>query len=128
GVRYEAPEAADLEPTGEHVAAALEELERRHPCFARRQQIGVSWQGAPIWALRIGHRGSDAPSILLDGAHHGDEPLSITFVLDAARYLLERRGRDARVDRLLEALSFVLVPLVNPDGLVIHRAEAKRLG
>jgi hypothetical protein len=129
GELYETPPGVDLEPTGEHVEAVLSELERRHPCHARREQIGSSHEGRPIWALQVGNLArDDAPSFLLDGATHGDEPLSITFVLDAARHLLERRGRDAVVDRLLEEASFLLVPLVNPDGLVIHQAEARRLG
>lgn len=127
GPAYLEPPAADLTPTGAHVEASLKKLAEAHPCRTRLVKLGESHQERPLWALAIGdHLGAPQPAVFINGAHHGDEPLSIAFALDAARALLAEG--DPRVARLRSSLHHWVVPLVNPDGLVVHRREAKRLG
>lgn len=128
---HDEPNADDLWPKPEHVAASLKDLHARHPCITELVEIGRSHRGAPILALAVGRRHEEArPALLLDGAHHGDEPLSAGIVLDAARYLTSRAGRDPRVDRWLDRLVIWFVPLVNPDGLeaVTRRREGRKNG
>ncbi len=127
GPPHHDPPAADLAPTGDHVEATLKQLALAHPCRARLVKLGESHQKRAVWALAIGDDlDAPRPSVLLNGAHHGDEPLSVAFALDAARALLA--DGDPRTARLRRSLHHWVVPLVNPDGLVVHRREAKRLG
>ncbi|MEZ4445324.1 MAG: M14 family zinc carboxypeptidase [Polyangiaceae bacterium] len=118
GEPHTTPHPSDLDPTADSLRDALEALARAHPCAARLHTLGKSHLGRPLLALELGRGESEGkPTILLDGAHHGDEPLSATFVLDAARFILSRAGRDPEVDGWLDELRVWLVPLVNPDGL-----------
>jgi hypothetical protein len=114
------PDPADLSASPAAVERILREHHRRHPCLTRLVALGQSHLGRPLWALAIGRSlpdGRGRSTLLLDGAHHGDEPLAASFVLDAARYLLARAGRDRQVDRWLDELVIWCVPLVNPDGV-----------
>lgn len=124
---YVEPAPDDLAPTGDHVEETLARLAAAHPCRTRLVRIGESHQKRALWALAIGEKLDEPrPAVLINGAHHGDEPLSIAFALDAARALLA--DGNPRTTRLRKALHHWVVPLVNPDGLVVHRREAKRLG
>lgn len=126
---YETPPARDFDPTPEYVARTLEELSFAHPCLTHVEPVATTHLGRTAWALGVGEDlFGPAPSVFLVGAHHGDEPGSVAFVLDAARWLLGRYGHDPEVNDWLGRVSFWLVPLLNPDGLVVHRREARRRG
>ena len=62
----------------------------------------------------------DRPTVFLNGAHHGNEVLSVEFVLDHIAQLLEGAGQDERVDRWLDNFIVWAVPVVNPDALQDH--------
>ncbi len=110
----------------EHVGALLHRWQREHPERCRVERLATSHGGRPVWALAIAGPGPPAaerPALLLTGSHHGDEVLTTSMVLDAARRLLE--GADQpRVRRWLAGLRLWFVPLVNPDGLhhFIHQS------
>ena len=79
--------------------------------------LADSRQGRPILALHIAQdpdQQQDKPSLLLNGAHHGHELLSVDYALDAGRWLLE--SEDVLAVRARSKLDVWLVPLVNPDG------------
>lgn len=112
----------------EMVDRILSWLERSRPDRCRRYEIGRSVRGRPIWALRISaHPGRDEakPSLLFNGAHHGNELLSIDYVLDLARSLVAPPGTDLAslplTDKertgILTGLEVWIVPVVNPDGV-----------
>lgn len=100
------------------VEAALRAFERRYPDLARVVELGRTHQGRAILALRVGDHpdvDEDEPAVLLDGAHHGSELLSIDYALDALASTLAR-PTDPRVARWLSDLDLWFVPDVNPDG------------
>lgn len=89
----------------------------RHPELTRLVEIGRSHLGRPLLALFIGRDldgERDRPTMLLNGGHHGSEFLSTLFVADAIGTLLEDEGPE--MQRILDELVVVAVPLVNPDG------------
>ena len=90
-----------------HVAAPGSELLR----------LGRSRQGRELWALHLPGRDGDALPVLLDGGHHGDELVSVTQTLDAARQLVAARSEDPELAALAAGLDVWIVPLVNPDGV-----------
>lgn len=134
---------ADLAPSGpppparyssEWVEAALRDYHERYPKLTRLVRLGTSIEGRPLWALSIGRhnkRGDKRPAVLLNGAHHGSEFLSIDMVMDAIDVLLLRSGgrkdrdpslrKDPQLDKLvrrfLDELVVWCVPVVNPDGV-----------
>ncbi|MBI4701061.1 MAG: hypothetical protein HY744_07875 [Deltaproteobacteria bacterium] len=106
------------------LGSVLAALHEHHPEVSELVEIGCSLEGRPILALVIGrdvHGARARPSFLLDGAHHGDEPMSALVVLDAARHLLERGKGDPRVARWLDEALVWCLPLVNPDGFAAWR-------
>ena len=71
-------------------------------------QVGVSVQGRPLYALKMG----TGPAWRILGAHHGDELSSSEVGLAVAEALLGEH------EALLERRSFWVMPAVNPDGMV----------
>ena len=103
------------------VATLLKALRKRHKDDALLKVLGKTHQGRPLYALGVGkaiRKNPHRPAMLVIGAHHGNEPLSVLFVLDAAQRLLEGAASgDVQASRWLEKLNIWFVPLVNPDGL-----------
>lgn len=119
-------ERADLDPTPEHVEQAVRALAKGAPCDAKLEELTRTHQGRPVLALRFGRapdpKAAPRPSLLVMGGIHGDEPLSVAIALDVARSLATRGGEDPVVARVLRELTVVVVPLLNPDGLALHRS------
>ncbi len=116
------------------VAKILLYFERSRPDLCKRYVIGRSVKNRPIEALRISRNpelDEDEPSLLFNGAHHGNELLSIDYVLDMAADLLNLPGpplaanlasrfprlSDEERTHLLNTTEIWIVPVVNPDGL-----------
>lgn len=109
------------------VDAALKELSAAHPQDARLVTIATTRQGRPVQALAIGTsltQDDARPTILLNGGHHGDELISTSIVMDAAKALLT----DKRVKKLRDQVVFWCVPIVNPDGLHMFLNTSVRAG
>jgi hypothetical protein len=115
------------------VTAILKDFARRYPKIARLKRIGRSRQGRPIWALRIlAHddkksRRRTRATVLFNGAHHGNEPLSVEIVLDIISTLLDS-AKSPQVARWLKNYEFWCVPLINPDGLLAFMEVARNTG
>lgn len=109
------------------VEQLLRAYHERYPAITELVEIGRTHQRRPIWALRISDTADDAdePAVLLDGAHHGSELLSIEYVLDAIDQLLAGYGHDARVTTWVDGLQIWCVPLVNVDGTFMFVHESR---
>ena len=118
---------SDLSRTVLHpdqVRALLQKWNKALPAQTRLETIGMSHERRPIVAMAIstGPQSSwqTKRSVFLNGAHHGNEPMSVSFVLDAAQRILEGlRKNEAFATHALEHTVLWIVPVVNPDGL--HR-------
>ena len=90
-------------------------------------QIGKSVQGRPILSINIG-KGST--KILIQGAHHAREAITTILILDQIKYLLKlyKMGKSINyigIYNLFKYVTFVFVPLVNPDGADLVLNEGK---
>ena len=115
----------------EIVAKILGYFEKERPDLCKRYVIGRSVRNQPIEALRITlhptKNEGDQPALLFNGAHHGNELLSIDYVLDMAANLLDLPAgppnkqfqglHEAERRQLLSAAEVWIVPVVNPDGV-----------
>lgn len=108
-------------------------LKAWHRMFPKRtllREIGRSRQGRPIMAIAVADDikpDDPRPSMLLNGTHHGNEPLSTEFVLDAIQQLVEPK-RPRGLTAIRRHLVVWAVPVVNPDGNWGFFETTKRLG
>ncbi|HMS02360.1 MAG TPA: M14 family zinc carboxypeptidase [Gemmatimonadaceae bacterium] len=80
------------------------------------EEVGRSVQGRPLRTVTIG-RGRD--TVLLWSQMHGNESTATMALADLFRWFANTRGEtrdDALRARLLERLTLVFLPLLNPDG------------
>ncbi len=98
---------------GDEIAARMASLAARHPELATLRSIGTSLEGRPIHALDITRNGK--LDIVLDGGHHAREWISVMVPICIADRLVERADQP-RIRRILDAVRFHIVPIVNPDG------------
>ncbi len=81
-------------------------------------EIGQSVQGKPILAVELG---KGPKQILINGTHHARECLTTVLVLDQIDYIVKleeenRLANGSNIRALLDKVTFVFVPLLNPDG------------
>lgn len=115
----------------EMVNRMLEGWHKKYPKNTQLHRIGMSRLGRPIMALAIAENiqpNDPRPSMLLNGGHHGNEPLATEFVLDAIQQLLEQKKPPRPITRILRGVVTWCVPVVSPDGNWGFFEISKRLG
>lgn len=92
----------------------LHDLARRSPFPIDLAHAGLSDEGHALHTLRFG---SGSRKVLIWARQHGDEP-DCTAALCAVLDYLVSNGDGSWVQFLLENLEFLVLPMVNPDGVV----------
>jgi len=93
-----------------HLVPILKELQS--PC--KVEEIGFSVRGLPIEKITIGH---GPTKILIWSQMHGNESTTTKAVFDLLKALT--RGYENAKD-ILEKLSLVIIPMLNPDGALAY--------
>ncbi len=93
------------------LAERLRALAAAHPGRVSLEVVGRSVEGRPIQLVTLG---SGPRRVLLWSQMHGDEPSATPALLDLAHALLAGDGEAERL--ILERLTLLLVPMLNPDG------------
>ncbi len=90
-----------------------------HPTIARKIAIGSSYQGRPIWAIKISDNvGVDEAEaeVLFDGGTHADEHMGVEMALRIMHWLADGYGHDTRITNIVNSREVWIIPAVNPDG------------
>jgi murein tripeptide amidase MpaA len=95
------------------IDARMDALAAADPESVHVFSLGASVEGRPIRAIEISHGG--ALHIAIDGGQHAREWIAVMAPVCIADRLAHGDG-DARIRRVLESVTFDIVPVVNPDG------------
>lgn len=92
--------------------------------YARVVQIGKSAKGEPILAIVITNpemlkKYDKRVNVFIMAGQHGDEKTAVGSMLDLASSLANTTN--SRYASLLDRVSIVIVPVVNPDGYTVDR-------
>ncbi|KAJ8971240.1 hypothetical protein NQ314_000802 [Rhamnusium bicolor] len=90
----------------------LETLERNYPNIVKIEELGESYEGRDLLAVRISSGGSDKPIIFIDGGIHGREWIAPATAL----YIINQLVENPENDDLYEEVDWVIIPCLNPDG------------
>jgi carboxypeptidase A2 len=94
----------------------LEFLEKNYSSIVKIQIAGYSYERRPIKTIHISKNTVGGPKksfIFIDGGIHAREWLTICVALYCAHQLIEEYQKN---EKLLENLSWVILPVANPDG------------
>jgi len=102
--------------TLDQITAQLEVLRNLQPDMATTFDAGTTIQGRTFRGIRFGGNGQDSPVFLIQGCQHAREWVSPMVTMFITEHLLSNYGTDPEVTRLVDAIEFIIVPVVNADG------------
>jgi len=109
------PEYHDYQETMDE----LQDIADRFPNITKLEILGQSVLGRDLACMKISDNpemDEDETPILICGAHHGNEVLSVEATLYQINYLVDNYGTDDEVTNWIDNYEIWFVPLVNPDG------------
>jgi hypothetical protein len=89
------------------------------PSLVTRTQIGTSYEGRPIYALKVSDNAAvdeAEPEVLFTHNQHAREHLTVEMALYLLRELTDDYATDARIRAAVDGREIWIVPSVNPDG------------
>ncbi len=112
--RFSTTPAPCLRPA--ELEASLRQLAARHEGRLALEEVGRSFLDRPIYMLTVG---GGPKKVLLWSQMHGDEPSATPALLDIVDFLLGRPEEPA-LKAILDQLTLLIVPMLNPDGSEIY--------
>ncbi|VDL70586.1 unnamed protein product [Nippostrongylus brasiliensis] len=98
-------------------------LAREDPQHVKFISIGTSHEGRSIDGVEIGGRDRSKRIFWIDGGIHAREWAAPHTALYFVHQLTSRHKSDPTIMKLLEHITFVIVPCVNPDGYEFTRSS-----
>ncbi|XP_073437430.1 mast cell carboxypeptidase A-like [Dendrobates tinctorius] len=89
-----------------------------YPNLASIVQIGNSYEGRPMLVLKIGNQKSAKKGVFLECGIHAREWISPAFCQWFVTEAIRTYGKDKEMTRLLDSLTFHVLPVLNVDGYI----------
>ncbi|MBL4606729.1 MAG: DUF2817 domain-containing protein [Pseudomonadales bacterium] len=102
----------------------LELLIKNNPSLIKAEQLAqvpVGITELPVWGLTIGSSRPGLPVLALIGGIHGLEKVGSQAVLAFLHGLVNRLKWDKNYQTLLNEVTIISIPIVNPGGMLLHR-------
>jgi len=93
----------------------------KYPSFISVEKAGDSYMGNEIVCLKIG---KGKKSVFINASHHGKEHMTTLLAMNQIDYLVNKYQYDKELQELLNDVSIIFLPMVNPDGISIARGYA----
>ncbi|XP_035210424.1 carboxypeptidase B-like [Stegodyphus dumicola] len=107
---------ADYNPVDE-INIYMRDLALKYPDVVSLIEIGTSFEGRPLFILRISTPFSEPkPSIWIQGGAHAREQIGPAVLLFIALQLSSSCNRNAEIFTLVNTFEWYIDPIVNPDG------------
>ena len=111
----------------EEALGEITEIAQSNPQIARLVNLGQSYEGRQIFALKIttdpSVDDSSKPDVLITGGHHGREWISVEPPIYFAKQLTSGYATDDAIRHLVDNLRIWIVPILNPDGLTYSQGS-----
>ncbi|XP_014801313.1 PREDICTED: carboxypeptidase B-like [Calidris pugnax] len=102
----------------ETIAAWTADIAAQNPDLVTRSVIGETYEGRPMYILKMGKSGPNKKAIFMDCGFHAREWISPAFCQWFVKEAVETYGKDTVMTTLLDSLDFYVLPVVNIDGYV----------
>jgi hypothetical protein len=109
--RTELPELIELQRI---IDAGASQLDARVVC-----EVPWGERRLPVHAIRLGNPGADVPAVGFFGGVHGLERIGAEVVIAYLGSLVTRMKWDEVLQRQLESVRLVFMPIVNPGGMAL---------
>ncbi|XP_030072038.1 carboxypeptidase B [Microcaecilia unicolor] len=100
------------------IAAWTASIAAENPDLVSRSQIGTTYEGRPMYLLKVGKSGSSKNAVFMDCGFHAREWISPAFCQWFVKEAVNKYGTDNEITSLLNNLDFYILPVVNIDGYV----------
>lgn len=110
--------------TSTYLDQYVERLKAADKAGVKVDEVGQSSAGRRLWSIRVddaaGMNSADRPTIVIFAREHATEHATSWSALGALERLMDR---SVEMDALRAKVSFVIVPLQDPDGAAFSRFE-----
>lgn len=121
-VKFSAKALYDSKNMVKDINTILYTYAKEYPSYVYVTKVGESNHNNDILTIRIGN---GKKHIFINGAHHGKEYMTSILVMNQIDYLIKKYQYDKGLKELLDEVSIVFLPVVNPDGVEISRGYLK---
>ena len=114
--------------TYETMTATLQGWAEKYSSIARLESIGKTWEGREIWAMKVSDNpqtDEPEPAVLIMGANHAREWISVEVPMETLKQYLEGYGTDPRLTELVNGREVWFVPMANPDGITYSMNKSR---
>ncbi|HNW36187.1 MAG TPA: M14 family metallopeptidase, partial [Candidatus Ozemobacteraceae bacterium] len=114
--------------TYERMTSTLKSWAEKYSSIARLESIGKTCEGRDIWAMKVSDNPAldeKEPAVLVMGAHHAREWISVEVPMGALQKYLESYGKDENLTRLVNEREVWFVPMVNADGVTYSQTKSQ---
>ena len=101
------------------VVAKTAAVASAYPSIVSRTQIGATYQGRPIYAMKISDNvavDEAEPEVLFTHNMHAREHLTVEMAIYLLDELTTKYATDARIRNVVDTREIWIIPSVNPDG------------
>ncbi|MDD3338988.1 MAG: M14 family zinc carboxypeptidase [Lachnospiraceae bacterium] len=114
----------------DQMVADLENLESMHAQIMVVKSIGNTEEGRSIPVVVVGNQ-SSSKQILIHGSIHAREYGTTRLIMSQLDYMLNHQQKEyqgSTISSILNDVCFHIIPMVNPDGVMISQSETLPVG